>query len=201
MYRHLGKRAFDVIAALIGLIVLAPVLAILAIMVRLKHGSPILFVQERPGLHGKVFKIYKFRTMRDDRDENGNLLPDQVRLTSFGQFLRRTSLDELPELVNVLKGEMSLVGPRPLLVRYLERYTPEQARRHEVRPGITGYAQVSGRNAISWKHKLEYDVWYVDHLSFWQDIKILFQTLMAVVKREGISQPGHATMEEFYGTD
>jgi len=161
----------------------------------------VIFTQERPGLHGRIFKMYKFRTMRDLRDAGGNLLPDEQRLTKLGRFLRSTSLDELPELFNVLKGEMSLVGPRPLLVAYLDRYTPEQARRHEVLPGITGWAQVNGRNAISWEEKFKLDVWYVDHQSFWLDLKILFMTLAKVFKREGISAEGSATAPEFMGSD
>jgi sugar transferase EpsL len=165
-----------------------------------KLGSPVLFRQQRPGQHGRPFTIYKFRTMSDVRDGQGNLLPDAGRLTPFGRFLRRTSLDELPELFNVLKGEMSLVGPRPLLTEYLDRYTLEQARRHEVRPGITGWAQVNGRNALTWEQKFALDVWYVDHLSFWLDLKILALTGWKVLRCEGISQTGHATMEEFFGS-
>jgi sugar transferase EpsL len=186
--------------ALIVLLVLSPVLLVLAILTRWKLGSPILFRQMRPGLHGKPFMMYKFRTMSDARDSAGNLLPDEQRMTRFGRFLRSTSLDELPELFNVLKGDMSLVGPRPLLLQYLERYTPEQARRHEVKPGITGWAQINGRNALSWEEKFALDVWYVDHQSLWLDIKILFLTLWKVLKREGITQAGEATMSEFMGT-
>jgi sugar transferase EpsL len=168
-------------------------------MVRRKHGAPVLFRQTRPGMGGKPFLMYKFRTMTDQRDTAGNLLPDEKRLTRFGKFLRSTSLDELPELINVLKGEMSLVGPRPLLMEYLGRYSPEQARRHEVRPGITGWAQVNGRNAISWEEKFKLDVWYVDNRSLWLDIKILWMTFVKVFKREGISQEGQATAEKFMG--
>ena len=168
--------------------------------IRITMGTPVFFRQQRPGLHGEPFTIYKFRTMTDKRDDQGDLLPDAERLTPFGRFLRIASLDELPELVNVLRGEMSLVGPRPLLMQYLERYTPEQARRHEVRPGITGWAQVNGRNALSWENKFELDVWYVDHVSLWLDLKIIALTLWKIVRREGISQPGRATMEEFVGT-
>lgn len=160
-------------------------------------GTPVLFRQKRPGLNGKPFELLKFRTMRDERDENGGLLPDEKRLNGFGLFLRSSSLDELPELLNVLKGDMSLVGPRPLLMQYLERYTPEQARRHEVKPGITGWAQVNGRNALSWEEKFKLDVWYVDNMSLWFDIKIILLTIWKIIKREGISQPGHATAEEF----
>lgn len=173
---------------------------ITAILVRYKLGSPVIFKQQRPGLHGKPFYLYKFRTMTDERDENGELLPDHLRLTPFGQFLQKFSLDELPQLFNVLKGDISLVGPRPLLMEYLELYTPEQARRHEVKPGITGWAQVNGRNAISWEEKFKLDVWYVDHQSFWLDLKILFLTVIQVLKSEGISHEGHVTMEKFTGT-
>ena len=182
-----------------GLLLCAPILAVIALLVRLKLGSTVLFRQQRPGLHGKPFTLYKFRTMTNARDADGNLLPDAERLTNFGRFLRRTSLDELPELINVLKGDMSLVGPRPLLIQYLQRYTPEQARRHETRPGITGWAQINGRNALSWEEKFHLDVWYVDNVSLWLDLKILFLTVWKVLRREGISQTGHATMEEFLG--
>lgn len=182
-----------------GLLLCAPILAVIALLVRLKLGSTVLFRQQRPGLHGKPFTLYKFRTMTNARDANGNLLPDADRLTNFGRFLRRTSLDELPELINVLKGDMSLVGPRPLLMHYLDRYTPEQARRHEVQPGITGWAQINGRNAVSWEEKFRLDVWYVDHVSFWLDLKILFLTAWKVLRKEGISQAGYATMPEFFG--
>ncbi len=193
------KRALDVIASTAGLLVLSPLLAAIALMVRAKLGSPILFKQARPGLRGKPFQIYKFRTMTDERNVDGNLLPDGERLTSLGRFLRKTSMDELPELFNVIKGEMSIVGPRPLLMQYLDRYTPKQARRHEVKPGITGWAQVNGRNAITWERKFEYDVWYVDHLSLCLDLKIIALTFWKILKREGISQPGQATAEEFKG--
>ena len=172
---------------------------ILAFMIRCKLGTPVLFRQQRPGLGGRPFWLLKFRTMTEARDARGNLLPDAARLTAFGRFLRATSLDELPELLNVLKGDMSLVGPRPLLMQYLDRYTPEQARRHEVRPGITGWAQVNGRNAITWEEKFKLDVWYVDNRTLWLDIKIIFMTIWKIFKREGISQPGQATMEEFMG--
>lgn len=196
-YRHLFKRMFDMLLAALLLILLSPVLLVLAWAVRRKLGSPILFTQQRPGLHGKPFLMCKFRTMTDARDAAGQLLPDAERLTPFGRFLRSSSLDELPELLNVLKGEMSLVGPRPLLMQYLERYTPEQRRRHEVRPGITGWAQVNGRNTLEWEDKFQLDVWYVDHCCFELDMKILLMTIQKVFKREGISQRGHATMEEF----
>jgi len=195
------KRLFDLLVSLLLLVLLSPVLLVIAVLVRIKLGKPVLFSQERPGLHGRLFRLYKFRTMRDLRGPDGRLLPDEERLTKFGRFLRASSLDELPELFNVLKGEMSLVGPRPLLVAYLDRYTPEQARRHEVLPGITGWAQVNGRNALSWEAKFKLDVWYVDNQSFWLDLKILFLTLWKALKREGISAPGSATAPEFMGSD
>ena len=195
------KRLFDLLVSLILFILLSPVMLVITLLVRIKLGKPVLFSQERPGLHGRLFRLYKFRTMRDLRGADGRLLPDEVRLTKFGRFLRASSLDELPELFNVLKGEMSLVGPRPLLVAYLERYTPEQARRHEVLPGITGWAQVNGRNALSWEAKFKLDVWYVDNQTFWLDLKILFLTLWKALKREGISAPGSATAPEFTGSD
>ena len=194
------KRLLDIVVSVILLVVLSPLIAVLAILVRLKLGKPVLFKQERPGLHGRLFNLYKFRTMRDLVDRDGRSLPDEDRLTPFGRFLRSSSLDELPEFFNVLKGEMSLVGPRPLLVAYLERYTPEQARRHTALPGITGWAQVNGRNALSWEDKFRLDVWYVDHQSFWLDIKILLMTLWKAIKREGISAPGSATAPEFMGS-
>lgn len=196
---NISKRALDVILTVPALIVLLPVLILLAILIAVLLGSPILFRQRRPGLNGRPFFLLKFRTMTDKRDAKGNLLPDAERLTRFGRFLRATSLDELPELFNVLKGDMSLVGPRPLLMQYLECYTSEQARRHEVKPGITGWAQVNGRNAITWEEKFKLDVWYVDNWSFWLDIKIIAMTVWTILKREGISQPGQATMEEFRG--
>jgi sugar transferase EpsL len=187
------KRAIDVVVAAVGLVVLSPVMAVVAALVRIRLGRPVLFTQTRPGLHGRPFTIYKFRTMRDGPE------PDAERLSSFGRFLRSSSLDELPELVNVVKGEMSLVGPRPLLMQYLDRYTPEQSRRHDVRPGLTGLAQVSGRNAASWEDRLALDVWYVDHRSLGLDLKIVARTVRSVFGREGISQPGHATVEEYQG--
>ncbi|MCL0040773.1 sugar transferase [Thermodesulfovibrionales bacterium] len=193
------KRGLDLVGAVVGLVLLAPVLLGVAGLILLTMGAPVLFRQVRPGLHGTPFTIYKFRTMLELRDEEGNLLPDKERLTSFGQFLRRTSIDELPELLNVIKGEMSLVGPRPLLMQYLDRYTPEQARRHEVKPGLTGWAQVNGRNAISWEEKFTLDVWYVDNQSLWLDLKILALTIYKIIKSEGINQPGQATAEEFKG--
>jgi len=191
------KRTFDIINVLVGLLLIWPLILLLALLVRFKHGSPVFFCQIRPGLHGQPFKMYKFRTMTDERDAVGSLLPDEQRLTRFGQFLRNTSLDELPELINVLKGEMSLVGPRPLLMEYLPLYSPAQTRRHEVHPGITGWAQVNGRNAISWDEKFKLDVWYVDHQSFWLDMKILFLTVKKVLARDGISAEGEATMPKF----
>jgi len=194
------KRLFDIIFTIALVVALSPVLLVTYFLVKYKLGSPSLFRQERPGKCGKIFLMYKFRSMTDARDENGELMPDSVRLTGFGKLLRKTSLDELPELFNILKGDMSFVGPRPLLVRYLERYTPEQARRHEVKPGLTGWAQVNGRNAISWEEKFRLDVWYVDHWTLWLDLKILFLTFAKVFRSEGISADNHATMEEFWGT-
>ncbi len=193
------KRLFDLLASALGLLMLAVPLALLVWQVRRKLGSPVLFTQVRPGLHGKPFKMVKFRTMTDERDASGALLPDAQRLTPFGRFLRASSLDELPELWNVLRGEMSLVGPRPLLMEYLPLYSPEQARRHEVRPGITGWAQVNGRNAISWADKFALDVWYVDHRSLWLDVRILWLTVRKVLVRDGISAAGEATMPRFEG--
>jgi lipopolysaccharide/colanic/teichoic acid biosynthesis glycosyltransferase len=194
------KRLFDFTAALCGLLVLALPLLLVMLLVKRKLGSPVFFRQTRPGMHGKPFQMVKFRTMTDERDAQGQLLSDAVRLTPFGQFLRATSLDELPELWNVLKGDMSLVGPRPLLMEYLPLYSPEQARRHEARPGVTGWAQVNGRNAISWEEKFALDVWYVDNQSLWLDIKIIFLTLKKVVVRDGISAEGEATMSKFTGS-
>ena len=194
------KRIIDLVFVISTSIMLLPLLAALALLVRWRLGSPVFFRQQRPGLHGKPFIIYKFRTMTNATDETGRLLPDSERLTAFGKFLRSTSFDELPELWNVLKGDMSLVGPRPLLMQYLERYTPEQMRRHDMKPGVTGWAQIHGRNAISWEEKFALDVWYVDHQSFWLDVKILARTIWKVVYREGISQQGEATMQEFQGT-
>ena len=194
------KLFFDYLLTIPGIVVIFPIIVLTTLLVRIKIGTPVLFTQERPGLYGKSFCVYKFRTMTNEKDTSGNLLPDADRLVPFGRFLRSTSLDELPELINVLKGDMSLVGPRPLLMEYLERYTPEQARRHEVRPGITGWAQVNGRNALSWEEKFRLDVWYVDNRSLWLDIKILFLTVWKTVKRENISQEGQATMSKFMGT-
>ena len=191
------KRIFDLLIVCSTCIVIWPILVVISFLVIINHGLPILFRQQRPGLGGRPFWLLKFRTMTDARDGAGNLLPDVARLTAFGRFLRAASLDELPELLNVLKGDMSLVGPRPLLMQYLGRYAPEQARRHEVRPGITGWAQVNGRNAISWEEKFRLDVWYVDNWSLWLDIKIIAMTIWKILKREGISHPGQATMAEF----
>ena len=200
-YEKYIKRPQDFLCASLALIVLSPVMGITAILVKKKLGSPVLFTQDRPGLNGKTFKLYKFRTMTDDRDENGNLLPDEDRLPPFGIKLRSTSLDELPELINIWKGDMSVVGPRPLLVRYLPRYNEHQARRHEVRPGFTGLAQVHGRNAISWDEKFDWDVKYVDDITFKGDVKIILDTVRTVVKKEGISGGESATMTEFMGND
>lgn len=199
-YEKYIKRPQDFCCALAATIVLSPIMAVTALLVRVKLGSPVIFKQERPGLHGKIFTLYKFRTMTDEKDKNGKLLPDEVRLTKFGKMLRSTSLDELPELINMLKGDMAVVGPRPLLVKYLPLYNEHQARRHEVRPGFTGYAQVNGRNAITWDDKFEKDVFYVDHITFLGDWKIIFQTLKTVIRREGISSGSSVTMEEFKGS-
>ncbi|MFG7340784.1 MULTISPECIES: sugar transferase [Stutzerimonas] len=194
-----AKRLFDILASAFGLLLLSPIIVIVAWLIRRKLGSPVLFRQVRPGLHGKPFEMIKFRTMRDAVDAHGNPLPDSERMTPFGSFLRSTSLDELPELWNVLKGDMSLVGPRPLLMEYLPLYSPEQYRRHEVRPGVTGWAQVNGRNALSWEDKFWLDVWYVDNRSFWLDLKVIFMTIKKVVVRDGISGEGEATMSKFTG--
>jgi sugar transferase EpsL len=196
---RLSKRIFDLLIASLGLIILSPFFIVIAILVRIFLGTPILFRQTRPGCKGKPFTVYKFRTMTDARDTQGNLLSDEIRLTRFGKFLRSLSLDELPELFNILRGEMSLVGPRPLLMEYLPLYSPEQMRRHNVHPGLTGWAQVNGRNAIDWPTRFALDVWYVDHWSFWLDIKIIFMSLWKVIKRENINQPGQATIEYFKG--
>lgn len=195
----LSKRILDLTLALIGLVLFSPIIAIIALLVLVFHGRPVIFRQERPGYHGKPFTLYKFRTMTNERDFHGDLLPDDSRLTPLGRYLRATSLDEIPELFNVLRGDMSWVGPRPLLMQYLDRYTPEQARRHDVLPGITGWAQINGRNIISWEDKFAYDLWYVDNWSFWLDIRILAITLWKVIRREGISQPGHVSASEFMG--
>lgn len=201
MYQKYIKRGFDFILALIASSILSPVILIVAVLVRIKLGSPVLFKQPRPGKNEKIFNMYKFRTMTDARDENGELLPDEVRLTKFGKTLRSTSLDELPELFNILKGDMSIVGPRPLLVRYLPLYNERQKHRHEVRPGFTGLAQVNGRNSISWEEKFEWDVKYVEHVTFLQDCRIILKTIGVVLKRDGISSTTSATMEEFKGSE
>ncbi|QJD72184.1 sugar transferase [Marinobacterium sp. LSUCC0821] len=194
------KRLFDMIASAISLLVLLPVIAVVALLIRRKLGSPVLFRQVRPGKDGKPFEMFKFRTMRDAVDEKGNLLPDAERMTPFGHFLRSTSLDELPELWNVLKGEMSLVGPRPLLMEYLPLYSAEQYRRHDVRPGVTGWAQINGRNSISWEEKFKLDTWYVENRSLWLDLKIIYLTIKKVLLRDGISADGEVTMHKFTGT-
>jgi lipopolysaccharide/colanic/teichoic acid biosynthesis glycosyltransferase len=195
------KRIFDLVCSVFGVIIICPLLLLLIIVTRIKMGSPILFTQIRPGKNGEPFKMYKFRSMTNEMDKNGNLLPNEKRLTKFGKFLRSTSLDELPELINVIKGEMSLVGPRPLRIEYLPLYNNFQNRRHEVRPGITGWAQINGRNAISWEEKFEMDVWYVDNRNLWLDIKILLMTIVKVFKRDGINQHEEKTMEPFKGAE
>lgn len=201
LYERFFKRALDIFCSLMALLVFWWLYVIVAILVRVKLGSPVLFTQERPGKDEKIFKLYKFRTMTDARDERGNLLPDDVRLTKFGKLLRSTSLDELPEVFNILKGDMSIIGPRPLLVKYLPLYNEEQKRRHEVRPGLSGYAQVNGRNSVSWEEKFRMDVEYVDHVTFMGDVKIILGTVLkAFVKQEGINSETAATMEEFKGT-
>ena len=201
LYERFFKRALDIFCSLMALLVFWWLYVIVAILVRVKLGSPVLFTQDRPGKDEKIFKLYKFRTMTDARDENGRLLPDDVRLTKFGKLLRSTSLDELPEVFNILKGDMSIIGPRPLLVKYLPLYNEEQKRRHEVRPGLSGYAQVNGRNSVSWEEKFRMDVEYVDHVTFMGDVKIILGTVLkAFVKREGINSETAATMEEFKGT-
>ncbi len=200
-YEKFIKRPQDILLSLLAMIVLSPVLLITAILVRTKLGSPVIFKQKRPGLDEKVFTLYKFRTMTDAKDPDGNLLPDEVRLTKFGKLLRSTSLDELPELWNIFRGDIAVVGPRPLLVEYLSRYNRQQRRRHEVRPGLSGLAQVNGRNAISWEDKFKYDVQYVDHVTFLGDWKIIFQTVLNVIKRDGINSETAATMEVFMGTE
>ena len=202
MYKHFFKRLIDFLIVLNVLLIIWPILLIIIIWLHFANkGAGVFFTQERPGKGGKIFKVIKFKTMTDERDADGNLLPDADRLTNVGRFVRSTSIDELPQLINVLKGDMALIGPRPLLVQYLPLYSKEQARRHDVRPGITGWAQVNGRNAISWTKKFELDVWYVDHCSFWLDVKIIFLTIKKVFVREGMSQEGQATMEFFTGNN
>ncbi len=200
MYKNFVKRILDIILSLIALIIFSPLLISTAILVRFKLGSPILFRQARPGKHEKIFHILKFRTMTDEKDKDGNLLPDEIRLTKFGQFLRSTSIDELPELLNILKGDMSVVGPRPLLVQYLSRYNDEQRHRHDVKPGLTGLAQVNGRNGITWEQKFSYDLQYVKNVTFLGDCKIILQTVQKVFQRQGISSATSVTMEEFKGS-
>ena len=200
MYKNFFKPLFDRILALILIIILSPIMIVVAILIYLWDGRPIIFTQKRPGFREKIFKIYKFRTMTNERDKDGNLLPDAERLKGIGKIIRSLSLDELPQLFNVLKGDMSFIGPRPLLIEYLPLYNERQKKRHNVKPGITGWAQVNGRNAISWEQKFEYDVWYVENLSFLIDMKILWMTVLKVLKRSGISQDGHATMEKFKGS-
>ena len=199
-YDKYVKRSIDAILSLVAIIILSPVLAIVALLVRIKLGGPVIFKQQRPGLNEKIFTMYKFRTMTDERDADGNLLPDEVRLTKFGKALRATSLDELPELFNILKGDMAIVGPRPLLVQYLPLYNAQQKKRHCVRPGITGYAQINGRNSISWEEKFDYDIYYVANIAITLDISILFKTFKTVIKRNGINSESDATMEDFKGT-
>ena len=200
MYKHFFKRFFDFWISLIALICISPILVIVTIWLHFANkGAGAFFLQERPGLHGKLFRVIKYKTMTDERDESGNLLPDAQRLTKVGKFVRSTSIDELPQLINVLKGDMALIGPRPLLVQYLPLYSPEQARRHEVRPGISGWAQCHGRNAISWTEKFKLDVWYVDHVSLTTDLKVIWITIMKVIKRADINEAGQATMEGFNG--
>lgn len=202
MYKNCFKRLIDCCLAMVAIVVLSPVMAAVAVLLAVANkGAGVVFTQTRPGKNGRLFKVMKFKTMTDERDENGNLLPDAQRLTKTGKFIRSTSLDELPQLFNVLKGDMALIGPRPLLPQYLPLYSKEQARRHDVRPGITGWAQVHGRNAISWKKKFELDVWYVDHCSFWLDLKIILLTVKKVVVREGITKEGQATTEFFNGNN
>lgn len=199
MYKKYFKRPMDIILSLVAIIALSPVLVVVAILVKRKLGSPVIFKQERPGLNEKIFTMYKFRTMTDEKDQQGNLLPDSIRLTKFGKFLRSTSIDELPELINILKGDMSVIGPRPLLVEYLPRYNMNQKRRHEVKPGLSGLAQVNGRNSLSWEEKFSLDIEYVNNVTFIDDWKIILNTILKAVKKEGINQVGVATMEEFKG--
>jgi len=196
-----SKRVFDLVVATVGSIILSPLVLLIACLVRVLLGTPVIFQQVRPGYRGRPFTLYKFRTMSDRRDQQGNLLPDAERLTRFGRLLRSLSLDEIPELLNILRGDMSLVGPRPLLMQYLPLYSPEQMRRHEAYPGVTGWAQIHGRNAISWPERFALDTWYVDHWTFWLDMRILAETGWKVLRREGISQPGHATTEYFTGNE
>lgn len=200
MYKHFFKRLFDFCISLVALIIISPILVVITIWLHFANkGAGAFFFQDRPGMNAKIFKVIKFKTMTDERDAEGNLLPDEQRLTKVGKFVRSTSIDELPQLINVLKGDMALIGPRPLLSKYLPRYSEEQKRRHEVRPGISGWAQCHGRNAISWTEKFKLDVWYVDHVSFWVDVQVIWLTIMKVLKRADINEAGQATMEEFNG--
>lgn len=199
IYEKNIKRLLDIILSLLAIIILSPLLIILAILVRIKLGSPVIFKQKRPGKNEKIFNLYKFRSMTDERDENGELLPDDQRLTSFGRNLRSTSLDELPELFNILRGDMSIIGPRPLLVKYLDRYNEKQKHRHDVKPGLTGYAQVNGRNSLTWSEKFEMDVWYTNNISFLRDLNIFLKTFVIVIKRDGVTSETSTTMEEFNG--
>lgn len=202
MYKHFFKRIFDFVISLLALIIISPILLVITIWLHFANkGAGAFFLQERPGKNGKIFKVIKFKTMTDERDAEGNLLPDKQRLTKVGKFVRSTSIDELPQLINVLKGDMALIGPRPLLPQYLPLYSPEQARRHEVRPGISGWAQCHGRNAISWTEKFKLDVWYIDHLSLMTDLKVIWITIMKVIKRSDINEAGQATMEAFNGNN
>lgn len=201
MYKKYVKRLLDFGLSLISLIILLPIILIIAILVRIKLGKPIIFKQQRPGKDERIFTLYKFRTMTDEKDESGKLLPDEKRLTKFGKFLRSTSLDELPELINIIKGDMSIVGPRPLLVEYLPLYNKEQKKRHDVRPGLTGLAQINGRNKLSWEEKFKQDVYYIENISLWLDIKIIFKTIKNVIKKDGISEEGIATVRKFEGSD
>jgi len=200
MYRKYLKRIIDIVLSLVAIIVLSPVYIAISLLILIEHGPPILFKQERPGLYGKIFTLYKFRTMTDDRDENGRLLPNHLRITKLGNILRSTSLDELPELFNVLRGDMSLIGPRPLLIEYLPLYNEHQKRRHEVRPGLSGLAQVNGRNTLSWEEKFDYDVEYVEKISFFLDLQIMIRTIFCVLKREGVNKSKYVTMDKFRGT-
>ncbi len=199
MYRKYFKRLMDIVLSIFAIVLLSPIIGVVALLVRAKLGAPIIFRQDRPGLNEKIFTMYKFRTMTDKKDEQGHLLPDEVRLTHFGQFLRSTSLDELPELLNIVRGDMSIVGPRPLLIKYMKLYSQEQRRRHLVRPGLTGNNAMYGRNNVPWEERFRNDVYYVDHYSFWYDVKIIWVTFFKVIKREGISCNGHATMTEYSG--
>lgn len=201
LYERIFKRLFDFLLSLLAIIFLLPLLLFIYILVRIKHGKPAIFIQQRPGKNNKIFKMYKYRTMTNQKNSSGNFLPDEVRLTKFGKFLRSTSLDELPELLNILKGDMSFIGPRPLLVEYLDRYTEDQKRRHNVRPGMTGYAQVNGRNGLAWEERFDFDIKYINNISFLNDVRIAFKTVKIIFLRKGISSKTSDTMEEFKGID